>query len=243
MDPAFLAALPADLRAEVIRDHQRQQRAERLRGAQPGSSAAAATSTAATPGPSSAGLDPEFLSALPTELQEELLAQHERAQRLEAAAAAGGAGPGASGADDAAALIESLPPGLRAQVLADADDTVLQVLPVAVVAEARRLRATFEQQVRGLLSSFRKVTIFPFQQMMRFAGMLGGPARRRQFAAQRAAAVGALAGQANQASTSGVQLLDKDSIVTLLMLFMVDGSRLHAARLQVISFEGLGSFL
>lgn len=52
-----------------------------------------------------------------------------------------------TGADDAAALIESLPPTLRAQVLADADDTVLQVLPQNVAAEARRLRASFEAQV------------------------------------------------------------------------------------------------
>lgn len=29
VDPAFLAALPEDMRAEVIRDHRRQQRAQR----------------------------------------------------------------------------------------------------------------------------------------------------------------------------------------------------------------------
>lgn len=58
-----------------------------------------------------------------------------------------GAEPGAEIVDDAAAVIESLPPTLRAQVLADAHESVLQVLPQNVVAEARRLRANFEHQV------------------------------------------------------------------------------------------------
>ncbi|KHN86002.1 E3 ubiquitin-protein ligase HUWE1 [Toxocara canis] len=164
VDPAFLAALPEDIRTEVIRDHQRQQRAQRLaqsaaanaagaEGVAPGNEAAAASGSSVEP------LDQEFLNALPPELQEEILAQHERTLRLAteraqnaaaSSSAAGGGAPSTEG-DDAVALIESLPPSLRAQVLADADDTVLQVLPQSVAAEARRLRANLEQQVSDSL--------------------------------------------------------------------------------------------
>lgn len=87
VDPAFLAALPEDIRAEVIRDHERQQRAQRLaQSAASGAAEGAPGDEAAAAGGSSAPgvepLDQEFLNALPPELQEEILAQHERTVRL-----------------------------------------------------------------------------------------------------------------------------------------------------------------
>lgn len=81
VDAAFLAALPVEIREEVLRDYSRQQRAQRL---------ARSTGIGDDSGAQSAGgsgndlqpLDPEFLSALPPDLQDEIIAQHERSIRL-----------------------------------------------------------------------------------------------------------------------------------------------------------------
>lgn len=164
VDAAFLAALPDDMREEVLRDHDRQMR-QQARAAVPpaapaaaaapaattvadaaapaapvdgAASAAPATAAEAAPAPATTGplasapgvepLDPDFLSALPAELQAEIIEQHERAVRAALATAAAAAAPAAPPpADDGAEVIRSLPPSLRAQVLADADDTVLAV--------------------------------------------------------------------------------------------------------------------
>uniref|UniRef100_A0A0N5AR03 HECT-type E3 ubiquitin transferase n=1 Tax=Syphacia muris TaxID=451379 RepID=A0A0N5AR03_9BILA len=219
IDPEFLAALPEDIRAEVIRDHARQQRAQRL-------VQQSAARESVEPSGAASGvqpLDQEFLNALPPELQEEILSQHERDLRLSAERSqpsTSQSGVTDSDANEAAALIESLPPGLRAQVLADADDTVLQVLPQNVAAEARRLRATLEQQ-----------------QVMRFARMLGPSSfghmiREAASLQSNVATLGSLAGVSTIPSKSTIQLLDRDAIVTLILLSFVEESRLATSRLQ-----------
>lgn len=113
VDPAFLAALPDDIREEVIRDHLRQQRIQQANQQRRTQEEVVAntnnTATEAEP------LDQEFMAALPPELQEEVLAQHEQRlaqQRQEQAVPAQG-----NDAADIVSLFESLPPGLRAQVL------------------------------------------------------------------------------------------------------------------------------
>ncbi|TMS38017.1 hypothetical protein L596_004833 [Steinernema carpocapsae] len=158
VDPAFLAALPEDMRSEVIRDHLRQQ------GRSSSTSGSQSATPSVPPEPSSENpvgddasaeaeeepiippLDQEFLAALPPELQEELIQQHERDVRLAREAQNASSAPQAEEPVDPAALLESLPPSLRAQVLADADDSVIQVLPPTMADEARRLRANLEQQ-------------------------------------------------------------------------------------------------
>ncbi|VDN03027.1 unnamed protein product [Thelazia callipaeda] len=221
VDPAFLAALPEDIRTEVIHDHIRQQRSQRLLQSSANIEAAGqANGENGLVEP----LDQEFLNALPPDLQEEILAQHERTVRLAQERTENSSGPPADApveADDAAAIIESLPPSLRAQVLADADDTVLQVLPQNVAAEARRLRASYEAQ-----------------QVMRFARMLA-PTQRFRPANSRGGigtsgttAIGSLAGVTTLASKNATQLLDRDTIVTLLLLFFIDPARLNSQRLQ-----------
>ena len=70
IDPTFLEALPADLRAEVLASQQAQ------------SAPAPVSAPAPTPTPSTAEeIDPEFLAALPPDIQAEVLAQ-QRAQRV-----------------------------------------------------------------------------------------------------------------------------------------------------------------
>lgn len=78
---------------------------------------------------------------------------------------------------------------------------------------------------------------------MRFARMLA-PTQRFRPANGRSVpgtsgnttSVGALAGVTTLASKSATQLLDRDAIVTLLLLFFIDPARLNTQRLQVICF-------
>ncbi|MCE7766694.1 hypothetical protein GQL56_29125, partial [Pseudomonas putida] len=65
IDPAFLEALPEELRAEVLSAQQSQ--ATQLQNSEP---------------QTSGDIDPEFLAALPPDIREEVLAQ-QRAQRLQ----------------------------------------------------------------------------------------------------------------------------------------------------------------
>lgn len=150
IDPAFLAALPEDIRQEVILDHQRQQRLNQLQRRQRQQSTSAVVLEGENPtanveenapaaeNPPQAEediLDQEFLAALPPELQEEVLAQHEQrlaqqAARNAAANQNAGDAPGA----DAIAFLDSLNPTLRAQVLADADESVINILPENLAA-------------------------------------------------------------------------------------------------------------
>ncbi|VDK70503.1 unnamed protein product, partial [Cylicostephanus goldi] len=147
VDPAFLAALPEDMRAEVIRDHRRQQRAQRA--AQPSLPAQDGNGeSGSNVVPAVEPIDQDFLNALPPELQEEILAQHERAVREaeEAMRRANAPAPAVPPEPemDGAAVIASLPPHERTQVLAEMDDSELQRLPADMQNEARRARESLE---------------------------------------------------------------------------------------------------
>ncbi|OQV13389.1 E3 ubiquitin-protein ligase HUWE1 [Hypsibius exemplaris] len=154
IDPSFLEALPENMRQEVIADFmrmQRQQRAAQEREARAAAGPAAATaatgtadsgvvsaagSSAGTASASSAfDINPEFLAALPPNIQEEVLAQQRAEQARVAAQTAAPDAP-----FDPANFIQSLAPSLRRQILADIDDTLLTVLPDNVAQEARTLR-------------------------------------------------------------------------------------------------------
>ena len=126
IDPAFLAELPEDLRAEVMAQQARQNAVASL-----------ATSAAAS------AIDPEFLAALPPDIQADVIRQHER----EAAAAAAAAAPqdpdaaaNRSEEMDNASFIASLAPDLREEVLVTSNEEFLQTLPPHLVAEAHLLR-------------------------------------------------------------------------------------------------------
>eukprot|EP00884_Botryococcus_braunii_P008498 jgi/Botrbrau1/1764/Bobra.0217s0019.1 len=100
------------------------------------------------------GIDLEFLSELPPEIQREVVEQQrrerrrrqasERAQQNAAASSgatggSGGAAPGV-GDMDTATVLATFPPDVREEVLMTADDSVLATLPPNVLAEAQRLR-------------------------------------------------------------------------------------------------------
>ncbi|KAK6751843.1 hypothetical protein RB195_003334 [Necator americanus] len=243
VDPAFLAALPEDMRAEVIRDHRRQQRAQRA--AQPPTVAVAQDGNSEG-GPSAVPavepIDQDFLAALPPELQEEILAQHERAVREaeEALRRANAPAPPVPPEPemDGAAVIASLPAHERTQVLAEMDESELQRLPADMQDEARRARASLEPNILRfrhlLMPSSRSRGLRSNVNLTGFGTSYGGLGTSGSGTGTSGApAVGSLAGQANTANTQSLQLLDRDSILILTMLFLVD-NRLSNGRLQKV---------
>ncbi|KAL3508356.1 hypothetical protein ACH5RR_027757 [Cinchona calisaya] len=131
IDPTFLEALPADLRAEVLASQQAQ-------SAQP---------PTYTP-PTTEDIDPEFLAALPPDIQAEVLAQ-QRAQRVAQQAA------GQPVEMDNASIIATFPADLREEVLLTSSEAVLSALPSPLLAEAQMLRdrAMSHYQARSLFGS------------------------------------------------------------------------------------------
>lgn len=245
VDPAFLAALPEDMRQEVIRDFQRQQRAERASRPAPAAqpvaqnpAAPAAERAAAPDAPAAAGpplvepIDPVFLNALPPELQEEVLAEHERRVReAEEAYRRQNAPPAPVVEMDGAAVIASLPANERAQVLAEMDDAELAGLPAEMQNEARRARA---QHIEPNMLRYHRLL---------FRGAPGGGppqvgiARTRTTVRPVAAtgpSIGTHAGNAYQAPTDHPHLLDRESILTLCLLYLVDNNRVPHTRLQKV---------
>jgi hypothetical protein len=164
IDPSFLSALPDLLRREVIMEQLRIQGIDiRNRPLPPTTAAAAAASTApnaqqpsgttnavlsetassVAPGTSSTvEINPEFLAALPPQIQEELLTQQRIEQQARAASAnAAATGAGTSGAgnasalavanadDDNTAFMRALPSSLRQAILFDMDHSQISALP------------------------------------------------------------------------------------------------------------------
>lgn len=250
VDPAFLAALPEDMRAEVIRDYQRQQRAERAsrpvpatQPAAPAPAGPAAEGAAGQGGEQPAALapgaplvepiDPVFLNALPPELQEEVLAEHERRTReAEEQFRRQNAPPAPVVEMDGAAVIASLPANERAQVLAEMDDAELAGLPADMQNEARRARA---QHIEPNMLRYHRL-------LFRGGGPGGAPqvgiSRTRTTGARAAAnagpTIGQHAGHAMQAPSDHPHLIDRESILTLCLLYLVDNNRVPHARLQKV---------
>lgn len=104
IDASFLAALPPEMREEVIAEHMRQQRI-RQRATQPPPVVASETAAPV------AEVNPEFLAALPPNIQEEVLAQQRLEQQRQAAVNMNPNDP-----VDAAAFFQNLTPSLRQAV-------------------------------------------------------------------------------------------------------------------------------
>ncbi|XP_077234089.1 E3 ubiquitin-protein ligase UPL2-like isoform X2 [Tasmannia lanceolata] len=121
IDPAFLDALPEELRAEVLS-------AQQSRDLQ-----------ASNDQPQSAGdIDPEFLAALPPDIRAEVLAQ-QQAQRLHQSQEL----EGQPVEMDTVSIIATFPSDLREEVLLTSSDAILANLTPALVAEANMLRERF----------------------------------------------------------------------------------------------------
>ncbi|KAJ7965883.1 E3 ubiquitin-protein ligase UPL1-like [Quillaja saponaria] len=121
IDPAFLDALPEELRAEVL-------------SAQQGQAARPSNAEAQNAG----DIDPEFLAALPPDIRAEVLAQ-QQAQRLHQSQEL----EGQPVEMDTVSIIATFPSDLREEVLLTSSDAVLANLTPALVAEATMLRERF----------------------------------------------------------------------------------------------------
>lgn len=141
VDPSFLAALPDNIRQEVIAE---QLRLQRLR-----QRSLNVSSDSANDGSSFTEVNPEFLAALPVNIQEEVLAQQRAEQQRLAAQNSNPDIP-----VDPTNFIQTLPQGLRQQVLADMDDSLLALLPPEVASEAHALRRELEARHRQIQERF-----------------------------------------------------------------------------------------
>ncbi|KAL3023982.1 hypothetical protein AAZX31_04G094700 [Glycine max] len=121
IDPAFLEALPEELRAEVLSSQQGQV-------AQPSNAESQ----------NNGDIDPEFLAALPPDIRAEVLAQ-QQAQRLHQAQEL----EGQPVEMDTVSIIATFPSELREEVLLTSSDAILANLTPALVAEANMLRERF----------------------------------------------------------------------------------------------------
>ncbi|KAI9666925.1 MAG: hypothetical protein M1831_001430 [Alyxoria varia] len=126
IDPAYLDALPEEMRDEVVLQQYAQHR-----------------SRTATSGEDTA-IPSEYLDALPEDIREEVLQQEaedrRRRERDEARRRAQQSGQPAQPEEiDPASFIASLDPVLRQQVLAETDEATIALLPSELAAEARAL--------------------------------------------------------------------------------------------------------
>ena len=140
-----MAALPENIRQEVIAEHLRLQRIQQQRTAVNVPTTQASSSNTNT----FTEVNPEFLAALPPNIQEEVLAQQRAEQQRIAAQNANPETP-----VDAGSFIGTLPPSLRRQVLADMDDSQLALLPPDVATEAQALRQELEARHRQIQERF-----------------------------------------------------------------------------------------
>ena len=155
LDAAVLAELPIDLRVEVLQQYNRElsqwsAQVTRIRAQRDPSNAAAIT--AASPGPLNnpsaflslsspqppAGVDEDFLAALPPELRDEVLLQHSTDQ--EALSLSAIRQRANERGMDIPTWLLTLPSEVREDALLSLDDDSLFSLPPAVLAEALALR-------------------------------------------------------------------------------------------------------
>ncbi|XP_022867148.1 E3 ubiquitin-protein ligase UPL2-like isoform X1 [Olea europaea var. sylvestris] len=129
IDPAFLDALPVELRAEVLSAQQNQ-----------------ALQPQNTEPQNTGDIDPEFLAALPPDIREEVLTQ-QRAQRLHQSQEL----EGQPVEMDTVSIIATFPSDIREEVLLTSSDAILANLTPALVAEANMLRERFARRYNQTL--------------------------------------------------------------------------------------------
>uniref|UniRef100_A0A670KLH3 E3 ubiquitin-protein ligase HUWE1 n=1 Tax=Podarcis muralis TaxID=64176 RepID=A0A670KLH3_PODMU len=242
VDPSFLAALPDDIRREVLQNQL---------GIRPPARTAPTTTTAATPAPPVVGnpsvteVSPEFLAALPPAIQEEVLAQQRaEQQRRELAQSTSSDTP-----MDPVTFIQTLPSDLRRSVLEDMEDSVLAVMPPDIAAEAQALRREQEARQRQLMHE----RLFGHSSTSALSAILRSPAFTSRLSGNRGVQYTRLAvqrggtfqmgGSSSHSRPSGSNvdsllrlrgrlLLDHEALSCLLVLLFVDEPKLNTSRLH-----------
>ncbi|UXI19882.1 hypothetical protein NH340_JMT05825 [Sarcoptes scabiei] len=237
VDPSFLAALPENIRQEVIAEQFRLQRLNNLRTLTTANQSNASSSNAVQ----NAEVSPEFLAALPPNIQEEVLAQQRaEQQRLNAQ----NTNPDAP--VDPVSFLNSLPPTLRRQVLTDLDDSQVQLLPPDLANEARSLRRDYEMRnrqmherffttnntisriIRSAANSRVRYDPFNFQNLRLSFAIRGGSYDRDNFQSLTRNVPRPLTNR----SFKGKHLLDFDGLASVMILLFLNENVINVIRLQ-----------
>ncbi|XP_017342507.1 E3 ubiquitin-protein ligase HUWE1 isoform X3 [Ictalurus punctatus] len=248
VDPSFLAALPEDIRREVLQNQL---------GIRPPSrpSVSSSMSSSATAvlggGPGVTEVSREFLAALPLAIQEEVLAQQraEQQRRDQSQQPPQGDQP-----LDPVTFIQTLPSELRRSVLEDMEDSVLAVMPPDIAAEAAALRREQEARQRQLMHErlFGHSSSSALSAILRspaFTSRLGGNrgVQYTRLAVQRGGTfqMGGSSGHSRSVCRGppssnvdsllrlrGRLLLDHEALSCLLVLLFVDEPKLNTSRLH-----------
>ncbi|KAL1452364.1 hypothetical protein MTO96_006282 [Rhipicephalus appendiculatus] len=187
----------------------------------------------------------EFLAALPPSIQEEVLAQQRAEQQRLAAQNCNPDAP-----VDPASFIQTLPPGLRQQVLADMDDSLLALLPAELASEAHSLRRELEARHRQMQERFfsshggtalsrilrsaagRMGTRYTIHTVPHHRGQWTWNALSSRGGAGGGSSGGGALGPPTSQQARGRQLLDHEALACLLVLLFVDEPRLNTGRLH-----------
>ncbi|XP_011497625.1 PREDICTED: E3 ubiquitin-protein ligase HUWE1 [Ceratosolen solmsi marchali] len=230
VDPSFLAALPEEVRDEVIAEQLRLQRIRQR---------AQTSVVEELAGP--VEVNPEFLAALPPAIQEEVLAQQRLEQQRHAAASANPEDP-----VDAAAFFQNLQPSLRQAILTDMEESQISVLPPDLVQEAQNLRREWEARNRHMMQE--RFLNHVSQSNATLSSILRNSGRGRGSAARYA--IHSMPQRAqwdswnNRGDTNlayqgaaglrlrGRQLLDHESMACLLVLLFIDEPKINTLRLH-----------
>ncbi|XP_053096518.1 E3 ubiquitin-protein ligase HUWE1 isoform X5 [Pangasianodon hypophthalmus] len=243
VDPSFLAALPEDIRREVLQNQLGIRPPSR-----PSVSSSMSSSAAAVLGgsPGVTEVSREFLAALPLAIQEEVLAQQraEQQRREQSQQPPQGDQP-----LDPVTFIQTLPSELRRSVLEDMEDSVLAVMPPDIAAEAAALRREQEARQRQMMHErlFGHSSSSALSAILRspaFTSRLGGNrgVQYTRLAVQRGGTF-QMGGSSNHSRPSssnvdsllrlrGRLLLDHEALSCLLVLLFVDEPKLNTSRLH-----------
>lgn len=248
VDPSFLAALPEDIRQEVLAEQWRLVRNETANAAR---QSAAGTATSRAPasadqpsvssGPAFPEVNAEFLDALPDEVREEVLAQQRAEQQRQAAVNANPDQP-----VDPANFIQTLGPNLRRQVLSDMDDSLLSLLPSELLAEAQAYRRELLNSNTSTNSTLSRLlrtaaagrvqraryTITSVQDHLHAHRSWYWPFSREGSMPHGGSANRNLLALTRDPKFKGRQLLDGEALSCLLILLFVNESRLNIDRLH-----------
>lgn len=242
VDPSFLAALPENIRQEVIAEQLRLQRLRTHAQQQQQQQAAASSADGSA---TFTEVNPEFLAALPPSIQEEVLAQQRAEQQRLAAQNCNPDAP-----VDPASFIQTLPPGLRQQVLADMDDSLLALLPAELASEAHSLRRELEARHRQMQERFfsshggtalsrilrsaagRMGTRYTIHTVPHHRGQWTWNALSSRGGAGGGSSGGGALGPPTSQQARGRQLLDHEALACLLVLLFVDEPRINTGRLH-----------
>uniref|UniRef100_A0A1B6DRZ8 HECT-type E3 ubiquitin transferase n=1 Tax=Clastoptera arizonana TaxID=38151 RepID=A0A1B6DRZ8_9HEMI len=242
VDPSFLAALPEDIRTEVLTEHMRQQRVRQRVARHAGQTSA-----------STIEVNADFLAALPDSIQEELMRHQREEQQRQAATATDPDEP-----VDPAAFFQELPHSLRISILSDIEESQISVLPPELAAEAQNLRREWEARNRQLMQerfiSHVTNSTTALSSILRTSQARGlrrttarytlqnmAPSPRPNWMSNWAARFPVMAqsivaeSRSSSSTRSRVrQVLDYESISCLLVLLFVDDERLNTVRLHKI---------